>query len=285
MSPDIVSVVVRGLSFVLLFQAIGAAVFSMLFGSMISTTHLLQRIVRAAAIAGAFMVAVHLILEATRMTGDFSGLSNWSMQRRVLWSASAASHGLQLLGLMIVSTSTAADVRHRNGIAILGCAFAIGAFLLVGHTSVNRWRIALAPLLALHLFIVAFWFGSLLPLCIVVRNEAITTATSVLQRFSSLATWLVPLIAIAGLVMMYLIADGLPSIHEPYGQLILAKIGGFVALLLLAALNKWLLTPALTSAIIQSRIALQRSMIMEWLLLFAVLVATATMTTLFSPNE
>lgn len=162
-------------------------------------------------------------------------------------------------------------------------SIAVLAFPLTGHTSIHPRRIVLAPLLAVHLLVVAFWFGSLLPLWSVSKRESLDVAVRILQRFSTCATWLVPLIAIAGLAMAFLLVSGVPNVREPYGLLLATKFSGFSILMVVAALNKWRLVPAIEAGLTGSRGALRRSMMLEFLLIIGVLAATAVMTALFSP--
>jgi putative copper resistance protein D len=235
-----------------------------------------------AALAGAIVVVTHLSLEAARMTGEPAGVLDMSMQKMAWTSTGAVSHAMQVFGLALL---VIAGFRRNNGTVLMGFGTlcAIGGFLLVGHTSVHPWRWLLAPLLTIHLLIVAFWFGSLLPLRTVVQREPRQIAYAVLNRFSSLATWLVPLIVVAGLAMTYLISSGAPPIREPYGALIVAKLIGYGVLMILAALNKWRLVPAMVSDM-DSRAALRRSMSIECGLIVAILAVTAVMTAFFSPG-
>jgi putative copper export protein len=53
----------------------------------------------------------------------------------------------------------------------------------------------------------------------------------------------------------------------------------------LAALNKWRLGPAIGAGDAGALVYLRRSVLLEWLLLAAVVTATATMTGLFSPES
>jgi hypothetical protein len=61
----------------------------------------------------------------------------------------------------------------------------------------------------------------------------------------------------------------------------LAKVGGFTALIALAALNKWRFGPRIAAG---AAAAFRRGVAVEWVLIAAVLTVTATMTTLFSPD-
>lgn len=283
MSPDVLSAVIRSLSFVLLFQAIGAAFFYALFTLLEKGAEPVRRLIRIAAIGAIMAVAAHWGLEATRMTGDFSGFVDASMQHRVMDSSFATAHALQIFGLLLVATSATTHARYGAVFAVAGGTLAISAFLFVGHTSVHPWRAVLGPLLVIHLLIVSFWFGSLLPLLIVVRREPADVTAVVLREFSGLATWLVPLIAIAGLIMTIVIANGIPPPNEPYGALIIAKVAGFAILMGLAGLNKWRLVPAIAANAKESHAALRRSVLAEIALMVCVLSVTAVMTTFFSP--
>ena len=290
MSPDTLSVAVRSLSFVLLFQAAGAALFAAVFAAQLTATRAaIRRLAGRVAVAGLVVITAHLALEATRMSGDFSGLQDLALQRAAWTTSNAAAHAVQALGLLLVAASMAGrgDAGMRGGglSGVVGAVIAVGGFLLTGHTSTHAARIALAPLLALHLLVVAFWSGALLPLRLVVRREPLQAATAVLREFSALATWLVPLIAVAGLAMALLLAAGVPSLHEPYGELLLVKLGGFAVLMVLAACNKWRWTPALATGAAAPRAALRRSMIAEFVLIAGVLAVTAVMTTFYSPGE
>jgi putative copper export protein len=169
------------------------------------------------------------------------------------------------------------------GWAGLGGVIAVGGFLITGHTaSAHALRPVLAPLLALHLLVVAFWFGALVPLALVLRFEPRALAVGVLQRFSALAGWTVPLILVAGLTMAWLLAGSLSVLGKPYGELLIVKLAGFGVLLGLAAYNRWRLTPTLEAA--RSQAALRRSLAAEYLLMIAVLGVTAVLTAFYSPE-
>jgi putative copper resistance protein D len=284
MLPDIVSVAIRAIGFVLLFQAIGAAFFAALFPEAVQSAVAIRRITIGAAIGGIVAMALHWALEAARMTGNLSGVLDAAMQHRVIGSSFSTAHALSMLGLTLVAAAAWRRARLGTAVACVGGAIAVAGFAFVGHTSADSWRALLGPLLILHLLIVAFWFGALLPLRTVIRHESADVAAKVVHAFSELATWLVPIIAIVGVIMMLLIARGIPSLDKPYGALIAAKIGGFILLMGLAALNKWRWAPSLANAAAQSA-ALRRSVLAEYALIVAVLGVTAIMTAFYSPNE
>jgi hypothetical protein len=113
-------------------------------------------------------------------------------------------------------------------------------------------------LVALHVLIAACWARSLAPLALVTIHEDGAIAGEIVARFTALATFAVPLIAVAGLALAYLLGVRAETLARPYGLLLLAKIGGLSLLMLLAALNKWRLgsrlatNPALRPAFVTS---------------------------------
>ena len=136
----------------------------------------------------------------------------------------------------------------------------------------------------LHLLIVAFWFGALWPLYFVSLREAPARASAIVQRFTGVATWLVPVIFVAGTAMAILLLPGFSVLTEPYGELLMAKVVGFALLLGLAAANKWRLGPALHAGTAGGGRWFRRSVATEYVLIAAVLAITAVMTSFYSPE-
>jgi putative copper export protein len=127
-----------------------------------------------------------------------------------------------------------------------------------------------------------FWFGSLLPLLIVVRKESSRYASAAIASFTRVATVAVPFIFFAGVTLMLLIIPGWSVFGRPYGKLLAFKISGFGALVILASLNKWRYGPALAQGgTVAERFP--QSVMIEFLIMSTVLAATALMTALYSP--
>jgi putative copper export protein len=283
MAVDFVSVTLRALSFTALFQAVGMAFFLALFGRELTQSGPgLRRFGLIAASAGVLLVLAHMALQAPRMAGDFSGFLDGGLQRLAWNSRSGTAALMEAAGLLGIAVSLANPARGGAPSAALCGLISIGGFLLTGHTSVHPLRPILAALLALHLLVVAFWFGSLAPLLAVIRSEARPLAARIVTRYSAIAGWLVPLILLAGLAMAWMLAGSLAVLRQPYGQLLLAKFAGFALLMLLASANRWRLVPALAAG--SPATALRLSIAMEIALLAAVLSTTAVLTTYYSPH-
>jgi putative copper resistance protein D len=283
--PDVLSVILRALSFVLLFQAAGVAIFVAIFGRRLASSRgAVRRLGQAAAIAAIVLVAAHYALEAARMAGEMSGMWDATLQG-IEWNSPArAALICRLLGLLLIAVGLQGASARGTIVAVGGAVLATGAFTLTGHTSVSVHRGALATLLILHLLVVAFWFGALWPLYLASLRETPARASDIIDRFTAAATWLVPLILLAGIVMAVLLLPNLSALSEPYGKLLIAKAAGFALLMGLAAANKWRLGPALVHGTVQSGWWFRRSVAAEFVLIAAVLTITAVMTSFFSPE-
>ncbi len=177
MSVDVLSVTLRALSFVALFQAAGTALFLALFGRHLTiTAEPIRRVgVLSAALAAIFVLA-HYALEAGRMSGDLAGVADPSLQALVLHSSSSIALALRLIGLMLVAIGLRTRQRFGTMLSVVGALLTVGAFTSVGHTSTHPMHGALSGVLLAHLLAVAFWFGALIPLGAVSAREPAAVA-------------------------------------------------------------------------------------------------------------
>jgi putative copper export protein len=281
------SILLRALSFIAMFQAGGAAVFLTLFGSRLPVAAApIARQARIATMLAAALVLGHYSLEAARLAGDLSGLLDSRLQQLAWRTAPGTAVCLRLSGLLLVMIGLRGTSR-RFGFRILSIAGAlvlVAAFTSLGHTVDHPQRPALAALLAAHLACVTFWFGALSPLRQAVTLEAPATAAAVLEQFSRIAIWIVPGLLLAGGTLVLLLVPGFSVFAQTYGQLLLAKIVGFSVLLGFGALNKLRLTPALRQNVVSAVPRLRRSLMFEYLIICGVLAVTAVMTGLYSPD-
>ncbi len=280
MPPDALSVLLRAASFVALLQAAGISLFVALFSRhLTAAAGEIRRLgVRSAAAALAFLAA-QFALEASRMAGEYAGALDWSLQRIVLGSAAAAAFGARVLGVVLIATGLSGRGGLAQVIACAGVLLVAASFALTGHTAVHPLRWLLAPALMSHVLVAAFWLGAIPALYLATLRE-IDRAGRVIEAFSRVALWVVPLLAVAGVAMTLLLLPGLAVLAQPYGRLLLVKMTGFALLMGLAAANRWRLGPAVA---VGAPRAFRRSLIAEYLLIAGVLAATATMTTLYSP--
>ena len=218
------------------------------------------------------------------MTGSFGDVFDLSLQVFLLESSAGPARIQRIAGLILILFGLRATSELDYRVMLLGVAVTLGSFALMGHTTTHAARLVLAPLLLLHVAIIAFWFGSLLPLIHVTEAEEVSVSSVLLRRFSSLATWSVPLILIAGAATWYLLIPGFTGFPTPYSKMILGKVTGFSLLIALATLNKWRYVPGVRSGDAASLIALRRSIAQEWSIMAVIFIVTALLTGLFSPD-
>jgi putative copper export protein len=267
-----------------MFQAVGIFTFTVLFRSHAQLpSNELRSTARWLAIAALLLICVHQLLEPARMTGDFMGVTELPLQRRTLLSATGLANGLRMAGLLAVIFACTKPGRRFVGLGLTGGVLVACSFPAIGHTSINPLRDVLAPLLALHLWVVAFWFGALWPLHRVTRLES-QAAAAIVTRFSEVAAWIVPGIALAGIALAAAIVPTWNAMGTTYGMLLSVKATGFAVLMALAVLNKFKLGPALARGSRNAHQALRASLVLEFILIAGVLAVSATMTTMFSPT-
>jgi putative copper export protein len=104
-------------------------------------------------------------------------------------------------------------------------------------------------------------------------------------RFSLHAAWAVPAIFVCGVVMSRLFVPSLAEYATPYGGFVLFKAGVFAVLMGFAASNKWHFGRRLADGDDRAVPGLLRAIKLEWVLIAAVLVVTAAMTSLYAPEH
>lgn len=279
------SVILRSASFIALFQAAGMAIFLAMFGRRLEVCRaLLQRITRLSAITAAVLLMGQYTLEAARMADDMAGIVDPSLQMMAMRSASSAVLGVRLLGLFVIAMAVGRRDYTGTTSGVIGAGIVAASFMLTGHTAANSLRWVLAPLLTVHVMIVAFWFGALIPLFVVCARETSAIAGQVTEAFSRVALRLVPGILVAGCLVGLVLVRHLAEFRTGYGLSLVAKFAGFVALMGFAALNKWHLGPAIAAGDGRTLRAFRRSLGLEYVLISAVLSITAAMTTFYSPE-
>jgi putative copper resistance protein D len=284
MMIDWISALVRALSFVALFQAAGVAIAVAVFGRcLVSSSRRVRAVGVASAAGGALLVAAHYALEAGRMAGSLEGVFDRSLQQMVFESPVSSAAGLRVLGLIVIAALLLRAGRAAALMGLLGVICLALAFTFVGHTADESRTSWLAVLLVLHLIVVAFWFGGLVPLYIVAGRESAEHAVRIVAIFSRIASIAVPGLFVVGLGMTVLLVGRWSVFSEPYGLLLFGKIAGFAALMGFAALNKWKYGPAIARGG-QAIATFRRMLVIEYVLICAVLTATAVMTTFYSPH-
>ena len=180
-------------------------------------------------------------------------------------------------------------------VALCG-AVALGSLAWSGHGVMDDGRTGTVHLVAdiVHLLAAGVWSGalvSLLWLLATARHDSAATSHRALAGFASVGTASVTLVVASGLINSWLLVGprNILSLGASlYGQLLLIKLALFAGMVLLAAINRFRLTPALgaTRTSDDARHAIQRlrlSLTLETFAALAILGLVAWLGTLEPP--
>ena len=145
-------------------------------------------------------------------------------------------------------------------------------------------RLVLGVLVTLHVMGLAFWTGAFAPLHRLAGSDA-KAAGALAAECGAWAVRIVSALAAAGAVLFVTLAGNpAAALGTPYGRLLAVKLLLFAPLLGLAAFNRYRLTPALQTGAPRAGAHLRRSIRFEALAVLAILITTAVLTTVASPE-
>ncbi len=179
---------------------------------------------------------------------DALGLPLSNIFQPVVWETGARTTLGPSLGVATASFVAALLSRRMHGkaastLALLGLVGASVALALTGHASSAQPQFFTRPAVALHSVAVAFWVGALLPLGLALKRQS-GEEIAALLRFSRTIPIFIVILIISGLGLAFIQLRSVPDLwRTEYGQVLLVKLGLVFLLLLLAALNRWHLTP------------------------------------------
>lgn len=186
-----------------------------------------------------------------------------------------------LVRLGAMAVILALGLRWR-AIALLAAAAMIASYLVQGHTVTSDGRGILAALLFAHLVAVHWWIGSL-PMLLAATAVAPGAALAhAVERFGAYALWIVGALVIAGGILLGMLTGWHLDLARAYQQAFAIKLGGVALILVIAAINKLRITPALAQMPDAARASLRRLLAIEMLVALMILSATA-LATLSSP--
>ena len=278
--------VAKVLSYLCALAALGTFVFVQTFRASLRdrevavfTRHASGLVVCAMVASLAGLFATVALLNGRGLAGGFD---------RALWLLVAETEPgravwLRLSGLALLVTGLL-FARLRLAAAVPGGLAVLASFGLVGHVQDGAHSLQLRALLTLHLLAAALWIGSLWPLWRLATAPGPERVAAVMARFGKLAGGVVVCLVLAGAVLTWMLLDGFRALFvTPYGLMLLAKLGLVGLLLFFAAMNKWRFVPALAAGEAQAGLRLRRSIAAEIALVCMILLATALLTSAFSP--
>jgi putative copper resistance protein D len=259
----------------------------------------LRRWLAGSAVIALLLSACWLVLMASSM----ADVPPWPIDRSavdaILTSGSiATSWKVRMIAILLASVA-ASRVKWLWTVTLCG-AVSLATLAWTGHGAVDEGTSGWIHLGSdvLHLIGSAAWVGALLGLVLLVTrpvsqvdNEHLRLTHRALHGFGRVGTLVVATLVLTGLVNSWFLVgyeNVLTLLATPYGQLLVAKILLFGAMLALAALNRFRLTPRFEQAMasddhVSEMGALRLSLSFETGCVVAILALVAWLGTLAPP--
>ena len=206
----------------------------------------------------------------------------------VMWDSPVGDVALarMLMSAIAIVTLLAALVKQIPLLALRATMtvliiYGLYSFTLVGHIAEKGLTDKL--IMATHVAIMGWWFGALLPLKMVCLHFSAEDTKTIMTDFGRTAGYLVTILVLLGIYMAYsLFTSPDDLIQSQYGLTFLSKMLIVGLLLLLAARHRFILVPAMQNA--DDKAQLKRSINIEILLAFALLLITSVLTSVVGPQ-
>ncbi|MEO7247634.1 MAG: copper homeostasis membrane protein CopD [Novosphingobium sp.] len=190
---------------------------------------------------------------------------------------------LPALVILILTALLPLDPRIRLPLAALCGSIALATCAFSGHAGATEGSIGAVHRLAdvIHLIAAGTWAAALVVLLTtVIKRVSAQQLVRQLSHFATTGTVIVAALMLTGAINTLAIL-GWPLPPEVYaslwGKVLLIKLGAFAAMLGLAALNRWRLTPALAADDVGAGGRLRRSLVAETGLALGIMALVAAL--------
>jgi putative copper resistance protein D len=217
-----------------------------------------QAVLLCAATGALLSGLLWFVCSVANMSGTWAGVADQETLWTVLNETAFGSVWMVRMLLAVIIVGVTAE--HRLWTAVAGrdlITASLAAILLAslagtGHAQIEEGWMSLVHVGAdaAHLLAAGAWLGGLVPLGFILLShwmrdgEPIVDVDRILQRFSSMGYVAVGALIASGLINSWLLVGSVTSLLTTlYGQLLLAKLGLFGAMLALAAANRFWLVP------------------------------------------
>lgn len=283
MDTSVAVVAVKALVYFACLTAAGGALFVVIFGAQMiqAERRSVMHFARAMAVLGLYATMARVLSLSAMLGDEWASALDDTLIRMILDGTEGRAVIVRSAGLILLALGLFAG-GWTAFLALVGALAVVASFGLAGHTG-SIGAVAMS-LVTLHVIAVAYWVGALVPLYGLTATAHQERLAPILSRFGSIAAGFVAMLVIAGLALIWVLLGSVEAvISSEYGRLVLLKLSVVSALLLLAAINKLRLTPAVAAGHPQARQQLRWSIAGEIALVIGVFIVTAAFTTVTGP--
>jgi putative copper resistance protein D len=214
-----------------------------------------QAVFLSAAVGALFSGLLWFLCSVANMSGSWAGVADHEVLWTVLNETTFGSVWMarMLLTLIILGvTAVRPAIVGRDLVTACLVAVLLASLAGTGHAQIEEGWMSLVHVGsdAAHLLAAGAWLGGLVPLGFILldysrgQGEPIDNVDRILLRFSSMGYVAVATLVASGLINSWFLVGSVSSLLTTlYGQILLAKLGLFGAMLALAAANRFWLVP------------------------------------------
>ena len=207
----------------------------------------LLRLAAGSAVCALVVGAVWIVVETVAIAGTDDAASTLQALPVVAWQTQFGQW-LLLRGVLLLAVLPLLRPRRGTTIAAVLAAIALVVQPMLGHAGAIGGGVgeALITSEVMHLLAAGAWLGALLPLFITIGTLPHNAAATACRSFTPIGLSAVVVLAGTAIVQVTELMGGMPGLFGTgYGRVALIKLGLFVVLLSLAALNRLALTSRL----------------------------------------
>jgi putative copper export protein len=276
---DIAAAVLRGVHVAALASLFGTLLFVAIALPVDSDTTYTRKSMRRLALISVLVGLITGIAWLTAQSAAIAGADSVAMALHVMPTVALRTQFGHWMLVRLLLLIIVLFLLRRPGVAIqialAGVALAVQP--LLGHAGAigGAAGVQLIASETLHLLAAGAWVGGLLPLLLAVGRLPHEMAAATCRSFTPIGLASVLLLAGTAVLQIAALMGGLPGLFGTgYGHVALLKLGLFVALVTLAALNRLVLTDRLAAAA-STRLHMRVSIAAEILLGALVVIAAA----------
>lgn len=260
--------------------AMGSGLYVLVFGNLptfdIRLVKTTRNMIFGASLLGIITSVLFLLLQTGFIVEEgIGGMFDVEMLEIFLDENIGTSLYLRVAGLILLMFISL-FVPKLKILMVLPLILIAASFSIIGHAT-GEYQVFTSVLLIIHLLAVSFWLGALLPLYVAADQPH---AEQLLEKFGKIASYIVPLLIVVGLIFAALILGSFSALFgSSYGITLIIKIAIVGLLLGLATLNKYLLVPQIAAQAQGSIWRLRAVIAIEALAFMGIFLMTAILTT------